>query len=272
LPLGDHEGEIKEDLRFYVAYVAANGDMLYDNDFYQPVSVLWYPTSLWGASTEGITTPIRITTLPWTLDTDHFVPLLGVYAGENWAEGEQLPITLADGLTTSPFPLLQGETLVRLGGYQRDEAGDWRPIAPETSQPSMPLAVNFGDMIDLQGADLPVQAAAGVELPFTLFWQASAAVDFDYTAFAHLVDAQGNKVAQLDWQPHDHLGVLPTSAWPLEWPVVDAQRLTLPPELPAGEYMLLVGLYNWESGARLPAAGNHVIGGDAVGLGPVMIE
>ena len=109
-------------------------------------------------------------------------------------------------------------------------------------------------------------------MPFTLHWQASAPVDFDYTAFAHLLDAQGNKVAQLDWQPHDRMGVLPTSAWPRGWPVIDAQRLLLPADLPPGDYTLLVGLYNWQSGERLPAQGERVVDGNAVQLGPFRIE
>jgi hypothetical protein len=100
-------------------------------------------------------------------------------------------------------------------------------------------------MIRLLGVDLPMQAQAGTQLPFTFHWRASAPVDFDYTAFAHLLDAQGNKIAQLDWQPHDRMGLLPTSAWPLGWPVTDAQQLPLPPDLAAGDYTLLVGFYNW---------------------------
>ena len=262
--------ELDQELRFYVAYVAADGTVLYDNDFYQPASVLWYPTTLWGAAT-----PVRVTTLPWSLDADQFVPLLGVYTGRNWAEGEQLSITLADELSdaapTSPFPLLQGGKVVRLGGYQRAGAGIWHPVTNVSATPTTPLDVNFGGMIDLVGADLPAQAVTGLELPFTLHWQASAPVNFDYTAFAHLLDDQGNKVAQLDWQPHDSLGVLPTSAWPLGWPVMDAQQLPLPPDLPAGEYRLLVGFYNWQSGDRLPVQGTDVIGGDVVEFGPLQI-
>ena len=254
------------ELRFYVAFVAADGTVLHDNDFYQPVSVLWYPTPLWEAGT-----PVRIRTLPWTLEGDQFVPLLGVYAGENWAEGEQLPITST--ATMTPFPLLQGGKIVRLGGYQRDDKGAWLPIGDDgASAPSTPLAVDFGGMMRLEGVDLPAQAQAGAELPFTLHWKGRAPVDFDYTAFAHLLDAKGNKVAQLDWQPHDRMGVLPTSAWPQNWPVTDAQRLPLPPDLPAGDYTLLVGFYNWQSGTRLAALGDRVVGGDAVQLGPVKIE
>jgi uncharacterized membrane protein len=256
-----------ENLHFYVAYVAADGSVLHDNDFYQPVNVLWYPTTLWEP---GI--PVRIRTLPWTLDAERFALLLGVYAGENWAEGEALPIMMTDSGSTPAIPLLQGGKIARLGGYERDEAGEWQLIRDSGSTPATPLDVDFGGMIHLAGVDLPAQAQAGLELPFTLHWQASAPVDFDYTAFAQLFDAQGNKVAQLDWQPHDRLGLLPTTAWQQGQVVTDAQRLSLPPDLPAGDYTLLVGLYNWQNGERLAAQGEGVVGDNAVTLGPIRID
>lgn len=259
--------EIEQELRFYVAYVAADGSVLHENNYYQPVNVLWYPTTLWEPGT-----PVRVRTLPWSVAGENFVPWLGLYAGENWAEGSPLPVIAVDAAAGSPFPLLQGGNLVRFHGYERSAQGQWQPGALAAPAPATPLAVNFGGVIDLVGADLPVTAYAGVELPFTLHWQAVAPVDFDYTAFAHLLDAQGNKVAQLDWQPRDRLGVLPTSAWPLAWPVSDAQRLPLPPALPAGEYTLLVGWYNWQSGARLAAQGEGVVDGNAVRLGPLRVE
>jgi hypothetical protein len=205
------------------------------------------------------------------------VPLVGLYTGENWAEGEALPITLKGtiqmGAGESPaFPLLQGGTVARLGGYARDDAGVWQPITDVEPTPSTRLDVDFGRMIRLRGVDLPAEAQAGEALRFTLHWQASAPVDFDYSAFAHLLDAQGNKVAQLDWQPHDRMGILPTSAWPQGWPVTDTQVLPLPADLAPGDYTLLVGFYNWQNGSRLPTFGRGVIGGDAVGLGPVRVE
>jgi hypothetical protein len=257
--------QIDRGLRFYVAYLAEDGSVLHDNDFYQPVSVLWYPTTLWEP---GV--PVRIRTLPWTLESDRFVPIVGLYAGENWAEGEQLPITS----TVDPpaFPLLQEGKVARLGGYQRGEGGEWELVDNTTPAPQTPLDVDFGGMIRLVGADLPTQAHAGAELPFTLHWRASAPVDFDYTAFAHLLDAQGNKVAQLDWQPHDALGTLPATSWPQGWPVTDKQLVPLPSDLAPGDYTLLVGLYNWQNGSRLPAQGQGVMGGDAVQIGPLRIE
>jgi hypothetical protein len=259
--------KIDRELRFYVAYLAADGTVLHHNDFYQPVSVLWYPTTLWEPGM-----PVRVRTLPWTLEADQFVPIVGLYAGENWDEGEQLPIVPAEAATGFAFPLLQGRKVARLGGYQRDDKGVWQPLTGGETTPQTALDVDFGGMIRLTGADVPTQVQAGEGLTFTLHWRADAPVDFDYTAFAHLLDAQGNKVAQLDWQPHDRMGVLPTSAWPQGWLATDTQTLPLPAGLPPGGYTLLVGLYNWQNGSRLPAQGEGVIGGDAVGLGPVRIE
>jgi uncharacterized membrane protein len=259
---------ITQELRFYVAYVARDGTVLHHNDFYQPVSVLWYPTTMWEP---GVS--VRVRTLPWSLDTEQFVPLLGIYAGASWAEGEQLAIRPATSANTPlPYPLLQGGKLLRLGGYLWDATWGWQPIANDAPSPTMPLEVDFGSMIALVGADLPAQGQAGTVLPFTLHWRARSAINFDYTAFAHLLDSGGNKVAQLDWQPHDRMGLLPTGAWPLGWPVIDAQALPLPATLPAGDYTLIVGLYNWESGSRLPAQGAATVGGDSVQLGSVKIE
>ncbi len=264
--------KIETELRFYVAYVDTEGAVLHDSEFYQPVNVLWYPTTLWEP---GV--PVHIRTLPWRLEVDQFVPLVGLYTGENWAEGEPLAITPTDSSGPS-FPLLQGGKVARLGGYLRDEAGEWQLIEPTSAPtPQIALDVEFGGMIDLLGADLPASVQmsntqAGEELPFTLHWRASAPIDFDYTAFAHLLDAQGNKVAQLDWQPHDRMGLLPTSAWPQDWPVTDSQRLPLPPDLAPGEYTLLIGFYNWQSGERLPTRSAEGVAGDSVRLPEVRIE
>jgi len=224
--------------------------------------------------------PVRVRSLPWTLESDQFVPILGVYAGEDWADGDQLPVratisstlSVTNSASAAPFPLLQGGKVARLGGYQRDKAGRWQPLTDSGPAPVTPLDVNFGGMILLTGVDLPTKAQAGTELPFTLHWQASAPVNFDYTAFAHLLDAQGNKVAQLDWQPHDRLGLLPTSSWLVGWPVTDMQRMLLPSNLPPGDYTLLVGFYNWQTGNRLPAQGDGVTDDNVVSLGPLWIK
>ena len=253
--------ELTEDYRFYIGYLDAGGETLYGNDFYQPISVLWYPTDLWQP---GV--PVQVQSLPWTLAEDRFTLVVGVYTGGNWLEGTQLPITTDD----AALPILEGDTL-RVGGYQRTENG-WELLPIQSAPPATVLDTQFGDAIRLDGATGPSLASAGDALTFTLYWQTVAPVATDYTTFAQLVNAQGNKVAQLDWQPHDNAGLLPTSAWVVARPVVDTQTLALPPDLPPGEYWLHIGMYQWQDGSRLPVAGDLAQPGDVAVLGPVQIE
>lgn len=248
------------DLRFYVAYAAPDGTLLHDNEFYPPVARLWYPTSTW---TPG--TPVQVTTLPWTLESDRFTLLLGVYAGETWAEGERLPVR-------SGLPVLEDGRLLRLGGYQHSAAGEWLPVSEEASTPATPLDARFGEAIRLDGVTLPTTAQPATGLPFTLYWQATAPLDQEYTVFVHLLDAAENKVAQLDWQPQDATGPLPTTAWQPGRPVVDSQTLGLPSELAPGLYRLVMGLYDWRDGTRLPAHGSQALPGDVVELGTIEIK
>jgi hypothetical protein len=238
---------------------------LQDSEFYPPVALLWYPTSAW---TPG--TPVQATTLPWTLDAERFVLAAGVYTGDNWAEGERLPVTGAG------VPVLEAGTLARLGGYERTPDGEWVPLTADATTPATapakPLDVRFGEQIRLRGVTLPERAEAGDALPFTLVWQADAPVDRDYTAFAHVLDGQGNKAAQLDWQPHDPAGRLPTTAWLPGQPVVDTQTLVLPGGLAPGPYRVVAGLYYWQDGVRLPVQGPDAQPGDVVDLGIVQVE
>ncbi len=254
--------------RFYVAYLASDGAPLHTTDYYQPVSVLWYPTTLWEA---GV--PVRIETLPWALTEESFTLVVGVYAGENWAEGARLPVTVV----SPPLPVLEDDTLLRVGGFVRNDVGVWTPLAVPTASPSMPLAVRFGESIALDGADLPATVQAGDALTYTLYWRAQAPIEFDYALFAHLLDVQGNKVAQLDWQPHDPAGVLPMSAWVVDQPVIDRQSLPLPPDLTPGDYTLQIGVYDWRTGTRLVPTGDAgpatlVAGEDVIRFGPIRLE
>lgn len=254
---------LARDLRFYVAYLAPDGTLLHDTEFYPPVAVLWYPTSTWTPNL-----PVQVSTLPWTLETDRFVLALGVYAGDNWAEGERLPVDAAQ----TGLPTLEDGTLIRLGGYQRTASGTWNAITPDPAPPGTPLDVRLGDQIVLDGVTLPHTTRAGADLPFTLHWRATGPVAQDYSAFVHVIDAAGNTVAQLDWQPHDAVGRLPTSAWLPDQPVVDSQTLSLPGELAPGLYRLIGGLYDWQDGTRLPVQGAQALPGDVVELGTVEIE
>ena len=56
--------------------------------------------------------------------------------------------------------------------------------------------------------------------------------------------------AQLDGYPLD--GERPTSTWQPDERLLDERIIVLPPDLPEGEYRLLVGFYDWQDGTRLP--------------------
>jgi hypothetical protein len=105
----------------------------------------------------------------------------------------------------------------------------------------------------------PLEGAAAHELgvgqglQINLYWRALATTERDYTFFIHVIDQQGERVAQRDLRLRyeDY----PTSQWHAGELVIDRADLPLP-ALPPGEYRLECGLYDATSGAALPAQGD----------------
>lgn len=121
------------------------------------------------------------------------------------------------------------------------------PWPLETELPTDSTAVNadFGPDIRLHSYDLVV-AESMVDL--TLFWQTVAPPTTGWFVFVHLVNSDGDIVAQRDLVPAD--GLRPTTGWRSDEVITDAHRLTLPPDLPPGTYVLRVGLFEPETFAR----------------------
>ena len=112
----------------------------------------------------------------------------------------------------------------------------------------------------------------GDELALTLFWRALDRPDVDYTVFAHLLDGDGNKVAQHDWQPRDAIGLRPATTWRAGESIVDAETLIVPSDLEPGKYRLIVGLYNWQNGNRLPVQGRDAAPENVVNVAEVSVK
>jgi hypothetical protein len=216
-------------------------------------------------------------TLPWDLAPEigaEFTLAVGV-AQMDWTDpGQRLAITEA----AKGLPLYENRTSVRLGSFRRVARKDYEPLDAETIPlPQQPRQVQFWNVIQLKGVEAPTTPLRpGKALPFTLHWQATAPLTVDLTTFAHLLDDQGQVVAQLDWSPQDVLGYLPTSAWQPQHPVVDRQTLQLPEELAPGQYRLVVGWYYGPTGERLPITGsdslNGQMEGDVVQVGSVIVQ
>jgi hypothetical protein len=119
-------------------------------------------------------------------------------------------------------------------------------VTLEHIEPQTWLNANFGNEITLIGFDSGVDNST-----FTLFWQASTALTIDHTVFIHILDAQGNVVAQADSPPA--AGVYPTSLWDMGEIVGDERTL---PALSPGSYAVKAGLYRPDTGERLPVTGS----------------
>jgi hypothetical protein len=120
--------------------------------------------------------------------------------------------------------------------------------APETATNA--LDVQLGDAIRLTGYSLEsTQLPAGQPLLLTLFWQATAPIEHNYTVFVHLLDQNGQLVAQTDGQPGG--GARPTSSWQSAETIRDSYAVTIPPETPTGDYALQIGMYLWPELTRL---------------------
>jgi hypothetical protein len=131
-----------------------------------------------------------------------------------------------------------------------------RPLPP-AGQPTHSLEARLGDVIQFHGYDLDPDGVLhpGGTLTFDLYWEAIGKIPLDYTVFIHLLGpfnptTEGPVWAQHDGQPLE--GQYPTRSW-LVGPVIkDRHVVTLPPDMPPGEYPIEVGLYNLVTGERLP--------------------
>jgi hypothetical protein len=107
-----------------------------------------------------------------------------------------------------------------------------------------PQAVNtpFNGEIALNSYRLSQSAVKpGATLCVELNWNALKAPASDYTVYVHVIDPQGNLIAQNDMQPRN--GFAPTSQWAVGTLLADRHGVILPASLPAGEYTIRVGLY-----------------------------
>jgi hypothetical protein len=145
----------------------------------------------------------------------------------------------------------------------------------------LPLAqdsgATFGAAIRLHSYEIDTAALrqSGI-LTLTTQWQARAPIEQNYLLFAHVLDAQGQRVAQIDTPPGGPHA--PTRTWNSGHYVTWYHPVPLGTDLPPGTYWLAVGLYDPESGDRLPlrsARPPTAAPGDGSGtllLGPVKIR
>ncbi|MDX1416006.1 MAG: hypothetical protein R3293_17550 [Candidatus Promineifilaceae bacterium] len=154
----------------------------------------------------------------------------------------------------------------------------WRPVRAVivVAEPPAMLDVSPTDQLDLHFQDETFSLAGfnlaakqlrpGDNLAVTLFWQAQTPARRPYTVFNHLLDNEGNLITQQDNWPVN--GSWPPTCWRDYGVIVDSYALTLPQDIPAGQYKLITGMYDARTGARLPL----VDGRDAVELQTIRVN
>jgi hypothetical protein len=154
------------------------------------------------------------------------------------------------------------------------DLGQVRVLDPgRTKPPDYPLTVELGGQIHLPGFDLSKQELSQDEsLDLTLYWQAVDHPTIDYTVFTQLVGPDGQVWAQQDNQPQ--AGRYPTTSWEIRDTVVDRYSLPLRGGAPTGQYQLLVGMYDLQTGQRLQAidAEGNRLPDDAIPLATLVFE
>jgi len=250
----------------------------------EPMTSIWMPFAQLGPVEARWTTDSRLLTPQWL-------------PGETVVERYKLPVPFT--LPAGEYPLMLGYADLS-GGRPELELSSGEtdlelahitvlPAARTPAERTLAATVaNLDNQIALMEAharagwqgreaswekQLPVQA--GDSLHLTLTWRALASPRDSYTVFIHLIDGAGRYVTGHDYTPLG--GACPTYLWFPKWlpgqMVVDPYRLTIPSQLPSGDYWLEVGMYGMTSLRRLPVvdlSGN--LAGDRIILGPVRVE
>ena len=115
-------------------------------------------------------------------------------------------------------------------------------------------SAEFGEEIAMVGWSAEPITFERAKLRVTIVWQAKRVMTRRYTAFAHLENATGAKVAQDDHEPRweDY----PTTRWAAGEMVREDYTLNLPEDLASGKYILRVGWYETDTGDRLAVPGS----------------
>ena len=118
-----------------------------------------------------------------------------------------------------------------------------------------PADVNLGGLVRLAGYDVDARRAwTGGRLAITLYWQPTARIEADYHVFVHLESASAGGGSPGIWGQADGRPVCwtyPTFDWRPGQLIADHYALAIKPDTPPGEYALVVGMYQPDTGRRL---------------------
>jgi len=113
----------------------------------------------------------------------------------------------------------------------------------------------LGDAVQLIGYELDeTKFRANGELAIILYWQSQHPTKANYTIFTQLLGPDFQLHGQMDRQPLS--GQWPTSQWQIGQKFVDKFVIPVDSLAPPGDYQLLVGMYDLQTGQRALAKQN----------------
>jgi len=251
---------VDEEYTVFVHLLSRDGSVVGQDDS-APISGL-YPTTYWQ---KGQTVGDRhCLEVRQGLQEDRYLLEAGMY---HPGTGKRLEVVDASG---TPVANRIAVDYVRVDEHQGP--------AP---QPAHQIGANVGGELRLLGYELGRGLAAGDEgvfavepgamIPVTVYWQAVASMERDYSVFLHLVDQQGRIWGQADGQPDR--GFYPTSFWEPGEVVLDRHEVPVDALAPAGDYALIAGVYARDTGDRLPVVDElGQIENDRIVLGEITVE
>jgi hypothetical protein len=144
----------------------------------------------------------------------------------------------------------------------------WQVTGPAAQgEAAYGLDASIDGAVRLLGYDrAPRSPRPGETLQISLYWQATGSLDTAYHSYVHLLDGEGNKVAQSDRQPG---GVYyPTSLWRPGELLRDDHLLLVPADAAADVYRLVAGMYTLGGDGEVEALGQAIPFGQVAVKGP----
>jgi hypothetical protein len=178
-----------------------------------------------------------------------------------WLVGQTFPDWPNAGLVEAWLNgTMQRVRTTQIAGLRIEQYMDWDVNETEYADN---LLATFGDIAELADFEVFAPPEPGGELTIWVYWRALRGSDTPLKVFVHLIDAtnpaSGTPVLTQDDQfPQD--GRISTTDWTPESVYRDVYSLPAS-TVPAGDYRVLIGYYDPETGERLPVNGgdSHIL-------------
>lgn len=188
-----------------------------------------------------------LSALPRTLDPFVQVPVKSMYELDQ--DSQNYAVVYLESIQRGAYPAIYAEIQQTIPLETITIHGiDYAQIYQLPKPFAHAVAAQFGESLHLRGVTV-IQSSD--YLAITPAWDVRGHPSANYNVFLHLIDAQGQRVAQVDVPPGG-ADFPPTSAWQPGQQIAVPLPLPLPADLPGSEYRIVMGVYDVSTGERLP--------------------